>query len=1278
MTRSRLKAWSKGPVLMAVCLAGLSCAPPPRLAPEGAAPRPDAPGVLPDSSGQAAAPDSSRSPAGDVGLLVPSPADSTSHAGEAEAAPVDTVAAAEIRPDDIPPKAPSEPWHLTGDRLQGRIDGPIEIDRPYIVHEGLQLQSLHGRWDPGLSRAELHGEVSIWDSVRVMNSNDAYYYREQALLEMEGQVSGKGPEGTIRCQRLTYDREQEILHLSGAVSVVEGTRELQADWVRYGSRDSVLTAGGSIRLVDEADSVEAFGDSFHHDRHTGVATIVSDGTRRPRLVRPGEDGSAPFVLEADTLRLWTEEERGEASGAIHFTRGGITGRCDRASLPMAEDRLLLTGSPEVGDRDGWVTGDSMIVNLRDGLADNLRVWGRARAEYFPPGRVGEAHFTVGDSIQAFLDEGAIRSAIVEGNAQSLYLPREEDADEGVGLNWTRGNRLRLLMQDEGVGRVQFEGDVSGRYVLPLTRAEREIRRGARDSLKVERDSVLAVADTVAAEAAPDSIAPRRLAVRAPVVLPEEVIDEIRALARGGDLALRHSALVALGFKPAETVEYRGREIDFDIETDCITIRGEGQVTYQGMQLDSQEIVFDSRRDLVIAKGEPVLRDPGTEVFGEEMTYRIDTRQGLIFQGRSEFEGGHYRGERVKRVEDKTLYAQNADFTPCECETAMTHFHADRMKIISGDKVIARPVILYLGHIPVMAIPYAVFPIRKGRHSGILVPDVEFGFDSERGRFLRNVGYYLAPNDYWDALLWMDYYENDPRFTFNGKMRYRLRYLLSGRFESSFTQDRSGGGRRDRWLLNANHDQTLGERFSLKASARFQSDKDYADDRDFGASVDDRINRELRSQLSLNKSWSGASMSLAADRTEYLDESGGSTRIRQSIPSINLNLNSFPLGSRADDRGRGGSLPFLSSTYARVDLKYRGVYTKTWEDSVNTNQAAGLGFTLSDKRRLLGAVNITPSASVSAAWAHKDDDGDRNRTGATWRTGLSANTTLYGTFFPHLGAWEGVRHVVELGASYGYRPEIEAVEGFPSVGGISLSSSKSSSVSLSMTQRLHMKWLRGEEAVKKENLITWSTRTSYDFLAKEKDRDPWGNMSHSIRFTPAKAIKSDFSLTHDLEQWKRSQLSLRTNLQVAGGGGAAGPAGASGDDTGAPSGEDRGFGDVGLEGGSGPDRQVMSSGLTGPWRLSATHVFSLGDAWSSHRSSINVASELAMSPAWRLRYTVYYDLAEQEVTSQSYSVYRDLGCWQAVLERRRSGGRSSYFFRISVKDLPDLKYERQRR
>jgi lipopolysaccharide assembly outer membrane protein LptD (OstA) len=819
------------------------------------------------------------------------------------------------------------------------------------------------------------------------------------------------------------------------------------------------------------------------------------------------------------------------------------------------------------------------------------------------------------------------------------------------------------MRESQVRRVQFEGEVQGHYVLPLEPA--------------------AHADTVSAGGAPsDSLTSGVLdstgSAGGPAAQREADLARLRALLGGDTLDPPDSLLRELRFDPAEAVRYGGDQIDFEVATDRIVIAGDGRVRYGQMELEAQEIEFDSRRNLVRARGEPVLRDADSEVFGKEMTYRIDNKQGLVFQGRSAFEEGFYRGERVKRVAEKTLFAADGDYTTCDAEEPHFHFHSDRMKIISGEKVFARPVILYLGNVPLLAIPYAVFPSRRGRHSGILIPEIEFGFDTSRGRYLRNVGYYLAPNDYMDGLFWLDYYERDPRLTLNARARYNVRYLLNGNCEASFTRQDGSGGRQDRWLVNVNHDQVLGERFNFKVSGRFQSDKDYGADRDFSADVDERLNRVLRSQMSLSKSWSGASFSVAADRTENLDSTGGATRISQNIPSVNFGISSFPLGAEPDDRGRGGRLPFLASTYVRGDLKYRSVYRKSWgyPEQVTRNQAAGIGGSLSDKRRLLGGINLTPSARFSAAWAEKDDEGKRNRLGATWQASMTAGAVLYGTFFPRLGPWEGLRHVLELNASYSYRPEIAHVEGFPSVGGISLSSSKASSMSLSATQRFHVKTRSGETTTKKDNLLVWSARTSYNFLAKEKGSEPWSDLTHSLRLQPGRFMSSEMSLTHDLKRWTRSRISLRTSLRTQGGQGAAGSARSPSAPEVPTGGRYGGFGDPTGSAATRPGEQ-SEGGLTGPWSFSATHVFSMGRDWASHRSSLNVATEMSLTRGWRLNYSVYYDLSDQEVTSQGYSLRRDLHCWQAVLERRTSGGRSSYFFRISVKDLPDVKYERHR-
>jgi len=123
----------------------------------------------------------------------------------------------------------------------------------------------------------------------------------------------------------------------------------------------------------------------------------------------------------------------------------------------------------------------------------------------------------------------------------------------------------------------------------------------------------------------------------------------------------------------------------------------------------------------------------------------------------------------------------------------------------------------------------------------------------------------------------------------------------------------------------------------------------------------------------------------------------------------------------------------------------------------------------------------------------------------------------------------------------------------------------------------------------------------------------------------------------------------------------------------------GFGDPLGSGGTGPDRAVPGASATGPWQLTLTHTFNRtrNQAVVSQRSSVNLALGMSVTAGWRLQYSVYYDLTERAVTSQGYSLGRDLHCWQASLERRTSGGRSSYYFRIAVKDLPDIKYERRR-
>ena len=183
----------------------------------------------------------------------------------------------------------------------------------------------------------------------------------------------------------------------------------------------------------------------------------------------------------------------------------------------------------------------------------------------------------------------------------------------------------------------------------------------------------------------------------------------------------------------------------------------------------------------------------------------------------------------------------------------------------NDKVIAKPVILYIGKMPGLALPFYVFPIRKERHSGFLLPQLELGISEGEGRFVRNFGYYWAPSDYWDASVWADYYEQT-KWIGHVETSYKRRYVLSGNVKASFMQELLYNKRR--WDLRFSHRQELGRVWTAGASGDFRSDATYASDSN--QTIQESVNRSLHSQLWVRGGGAATRSASRVDRQEQLD------------------------------------------------------------------------------------------------------------------------------------------------------------------------------------------------------------------------------------------------------------------------------------------------------------------------------------------------------------------------------------------------------------------------
>jgi hypothetical protein len=197
-------------------------------------------------------------------------------------------------------------------------------------------------------------------------------------------------------------------------------------------------------------------------------------------------------------------------------------------------------------------------------------------------------------------------------------------------------------------------------------------------------------------------------------------------------------------------------------------------------------------------------------------------------------------------------------------------------------------------------------LSKDRRSGFLLPRLELGVDDTRGRFIRNLGYYWAPNDYSDLWTSFDFYPQNEQIVTYLNGRYHLRYRFQG--SASIKYNRDVPRDKKEMALEIDHRQTFSDTMELRASGRFTSSSSIYQN------IDDaqRLDRELQSRATLSKRFAGSrNLNAEIERVENLDTG----RVNQLLPAINFTQPSTPFA------GRRESLPGEERRRGLLDVTY---------------------------------------------------------------------------------------------------------------------------------------------------------------------------------------------------------------------------------------------------------------------------------------------------------------------------------------------------------------------
>jgi lipopolysaccharide assembly outer membrane protein LptD (OstA) len=1126
-----------------------------------------------------------------------------------------------------PPDATAEPYRLRADHLEGSTTSAENVLRAAnvtVVHGATQIVGDSAQIYQNREFVVFRGNVKVVDGTTVMHGTEASYDRKARLAILRGNVKIEDGGTVITGDEAYFYRDRNLSIVTGKPVLRDSTRTLHAERLEYDRGRDIVTAIGHVDAEDHAESTRVQAGRLRYDRRANYAWAEEE----PHLTLQ-EAGGLATDIRADTLRFDNTRSHVFAIGKVRIDRDSLHATCGNAAFYRNEDRALLLDAPQAVSPEGVARGDSMEVHFRGGKIASLQMRPHASVDYeerIATGR-GERNVATGDTITLYMQDDQAREAFIVGHAKSLYWPSSADSAQG-GRNVASGDTIRVGFEDGKPRRATVLGRSDGIYYMA------------------------AEGDTAAAA-------------------------------------------------KKDKIDYRGEEIEYDVTSRHVDVLGSANVTYKEMNLQASRVHFDARTQKMRAEGAPVLQDGKDRITGQTMTYDLAIRRGTVFQGRTTYERGFFKGKEVRRVSESVFNVRDGSYTTCDLEEPHYHFGSSKMRLVLRDKVVAKPVVFYIKNIPVLALPFYVFPIKGGRHSGFQLPQVEFGSASNGGKFIRNLGYYWAASDYWDITGWGDFYQ-ETRWIAHTMLRYNKRYDFTGQMSGSYQHSLGSTFQQSAWDIQGNHFQTLAPGFTLRGLANLTNSSSYYRDTSLGQPTSKRVQRNLRSSVSLDRSWPTASLNVGLLRNQDLDPDPLGLRIEQQLPSVSFSLASRPLGHLA--RGREpGHLAWLSQTVFGVSsrlARQRNIFMNAFNDAnapardsiIDERTAVRHDATLTDVRNV-GFLRLSTGMRYSEVFTTRDQAGNRNQRAGVWGGSAGVNTQVFGTFRHSIGPLRALRHVITPSVTFAFQPSYPKlfyrdVNGvlrarFDGVSGIgAIGASQQQALQFSLRNDLHLKWGDAQQPKVINNFIQMNTSGSYNFLAERSGQKPLSDIATSLRLSPTQRSDFSFGFLHNPYDLRLLSFSASTGFTLSG------RTAASVDQTGSTAAA--GYGVPGTAGGGAGflgatddplHPQQASAGL--PWSLNVSVAYNGSRArnltgggyqkWGSSARS-NGSFGLNLSRNWRLEYAGQYDLRNRQLVAQNFSVTRDLHCWQAQFTRSISGDVKEYYFKISVKDLPEVYYE----
>ena len=477
-----------------------------------------------------------------------------------------------------------------------------------------------------------------------------------------------------------------------------------------------------------------------------------------------------------------------------------------------------------------------------------------------------------------------------------------------------------------------------------------------------------------------------------------------------------------GILPTDVpIEMSAEKLDFNYDKGTYIARGNVTLRQGNLHLSTDNLRYDLKTGKLTARGKVIVRTDSGVVEADEFSVVLPKATGVLVNGKLFLsrENIYLTGKRLEKIGDSSYRIHQGSFTTCMGATPAWRITGRDLDVTLEGYGVLKHGFFYIRDIPVFYLPWLIYPAKRTRQSGLLMPNMS---NSTLKGFDFRIPLFVALSPSADVTI-------IPRICTKraAQASVEFRYIpdedLRGRFYGEYTYDwkyaPEDHPKPNRFYLNLHHMQDIAGLVKFKANGTLVSDRDYFEL--WGSRFDRRKRvRYLESNAVLYRQWNNVLFQAEARHFDNLD-----------VPDNAVTVQNLPIVTGTLFNQQVPYTPFYFSS----DLVYNHFYAPLMHDrwlGSRLQTDARLSLPISFGRYLKMQPSVTYLGKAYEANYYEKDRSVLSFYGIRsdlYQLDGEMFTDLYSVFDgPYLG-FQRLKHTIRPRLSWQYRPPTHQ-EDFP--------------------------------------------------------------------------------------------------------------------------------------------------------------------------------------------------------------------------------------------------------